>query len=637
MHTYPRHKQTSNGGAAMNIILGDSIVSCYVDAASFLGVILLLILSERTLRQKNKSLRLYFMLCLMIAVTSVICFVFNAMDGHTEPWSHTVALISRTLWEFCVLVIIVLWLAFVDHKLFRDFRKWTFVRMIRDLPLFVFPVLLIINSFTGIVFTIAEDNRLRPHFLFYIIMVTNFLIFLSTAVAVRLFDRRSSKFRFLRVSPMIISVFAAIIPQFFTPFNTGIIGFTIGAVMLYFPIADENRFLDEESGLYNRDFMAFLLDMALTGKCDVRSALVLEIDGNLSAGFEILHSVLQRVGDVIRMDEKEFLMLSGLESRSELQLLSTHVEEAVAKYNSEYPQEKVRISVRCRIHAEGEDEFTFLRSVVEEKDTGDPVRGVVSMISELDRLDNELKLAGDIQINMLPMKFPAFPDRTEFDLYASMTPAKEVGGDFYDFFLIDNDHLGLVIADVSGKGIPAALFMMVSKTLIKNQLMSGYDPAAALEHVNLQLCERNSASMFVTVWAAVLEISTGKGLACNAGHENPALRRTGSNFELLKYKHGIFIGVSKKAKYINREFELHPGDSIFVYTDGVPEANNTSEEMFKEERLIATLNQNPDLSPEELIHRMHDAVNLFAGGAEQFDDITMLCVKYNGTQEMEKE
>ena len=618
----------------MNIILGDSIVSCYVDAASFLGVILLLILSERTQRQrqKNKSFRLYFQLCLAIAVTCVICFVFNAMDGHTEPWSHTVALISRTLWEFCVLVIIILWLAYVDHKLFRDFRKWTFIRMIRDLPLFVFPVLLIINSFTGIVLTIAEDNCLLTRVLFYIMMATNFLIFLSTAVAVRLFDRRSAKFRFLRVSPMIVSVFAAIIPQFFTPFNTGIIGFAIGAVMLYFPIADENRFLDEESGLYNRDFMAFLLDMALTGKWDAHSALNLEIDGNLSAAFEILHSVLQRDGDVIRMDEKEFLMLSGLESRSELQLLSTHVEEAVAKHNSDHPREKVRISVRCRIHTEEEDAFSFLRSVVEEKDTGDPVRGVVSMISELDRLDNELKLAGDIQINMLPMKFPAFPDRTEFDLYASMTPAKEVGGDFYDFFLIDSDHLGLVIADVSGKGIPAALFMMVSKTLIKNQLMSGCDPATALERVNLQLCERNSASMFVTVWAAILEISTGRGLACNAGHENPGIRRSGGDFELLRYKHDIFAGVSKKAKYRNREFELHPEDCIFVYTDGVPEANNAHEEMFGEERLVSTLNQDPALSPEELIHHMHDAVNLFAGGAEQFDDITMLCVKYFGAR-----
>lgn len=259
------------------------------------------------------------------------------------------------------------------------------------------------------------------------------------------------------------------------------------------------------------------------------------------------------------------------------------------------------------------------------------------MTSEKERINTEMNLARDIQASMLPMIFPPYPERTEFDIYASMTPAKEVGGDFYDFFLIDSDHLGLVIADVSGKGIPAALFMMVSKTLIKNQMMSGCDPATALERVNLQLCERNSARMFVTVWAAVLELSTGKGLACNAGHENPVLRHSGGDFEMLRYKHGLFAGVSKKAKYQNREFELGPGDCIFVYTDGVPEANNAAQEMFGEDRLVATLNQTPEAFPGELIRCMRNAVDRFAGGTEQFDDITMLCMKYLGRQEREEE
>ena len=133
-----------------------------------------------------------------------------------------------------------------------------------------------------------------------------------------------------------------------------------------------------------------------------------------------------------------------------------------------------------------------------------------------------------------------------------MTPAKEVGGDFYDFFLIDDDHLAMVIADVSGKGVSAALFMMVSKALIRNQLMSGCDPAQALQRANAQLCENNETQMLVTVWAAVLEISTGKGLACNAGHENPGIRHSDGPFELLTYKHSIFLGTSKKAKYANR-------------------------------------------------------------------------------------
>ena len=217
-----------------------------------------------------------------------------------------------------------------------------------------------------------------------------------------------------------------------------------------------------------------------------------------------------------------------------------------------------------------------------------------------------------------------------------MTPAKEVGGDFYDFFLVDEDHLALVIADVSGKGIPAALFMMVSKTLIKNQLMSGCDPAAALEHVNHQLFERNSSMMFVTVWLAVLEISTGRGLACNAGHENPGIRRAEGDFELLKYKHGIVVGVRKDAKFENRELELRPGDSVFVYTDGVPEAANAANELFGEQRLLESLNRDADAEPEALIRRMHDEVDAFVAGAPQFDDITMLCLKYYGEQKKEK-
>jgi sigma-B regulation protein RsbU (phosphoserine phosphatase) len=420
--------------------------------------------------------------------------------------------------------------------------------------------------------------------------------------------------------------------QYFLPYQTDVLGFAIGAVLLYFSMADELRYLDEESGLYNQGFLTCCFDRSLAEKNGARSALILEADGDLPSCFEILHDTLHREHDVIRIEEKKFLMFSRNDSRSAVQLLSTNVEEAVEKHNAEHPEKAVRMTVHCRMRTGEEDSFSFLRSVVEDKDAGDPVRGVVSMISELDRLDEELKLAADIQFNMLPMNFPPFPDRTEFELYASMKPAKEVGGDFYDFFLIDPDHLALVIADVSGKGIPAALFMMVSKTLIKNQLMSGCDPATALEHVNLQLCERNSSMMFVTVWLAVVEISTGKGTACNAGHENPALRRSGGDFEMFKYKHGMVAGVNKNAKFQNRDFELHPGDCVFVYTDGVPEANNAAGEMFGETRLLAALNQDPDAAPDALIRRVHESGDRFAGGADQFDDITMLCMKYYGMQ-----
>ena len=249
---------------------------------------------------------------------------------------------------------------------------------------------------------------------------------------------------------------------------------------------------------------------------------------------------------------------------------------------------------------------------------------------EQERIARELETARQIQASALPQTFPAFPDRGEFDLFASMTPAKEVGGDFYDFFLIDSDHLALVIADVSDKGIPAALFMMSSKTLIRNELMSGCDPATALQRANVQLCERNTSKMFVTVWLAVLEISTGKGMACNAGHENPALRRAGGEFELLEYRHNMFVGGIKRARYQNREFELRPGDCVFVYTDGVPEAIDATDDMFGEERLVDALNQHVDASPEELIRTVHEAVDRFASDTPQFDDITMLCLRFIG-------
>ena len=242
-----------------------------------------------------------------------------------------------------------------------------------------------------------------------------------------------------------------------------------------------------------------------------------------------------------------------------------------------------------------------------------------------ERIAGDLLLAAQIQSSVLPDASLSTPDGKRFDLFASMTPAKEVGGDFYDYFLVDHDHLAMVIADVSGKGIPAALFMMVAKALIKNQLMTGLPPAEALTNVNLQLCEKNEAMMFVTVWVAVLELSTGKGLVvCNAGHEDPGLRREGEEFKLLHYRHNMFVGASKKAKYQNRPFTLCPGDSLFVYTDGIPEAHNTDGEMFGTERLATALNLDSSAAPENLIGNVRAALDDFVQEATQFDDVTML-------------
>ena len=248
------------------------------------------------------------------------------------------------------------------------------------------------------------------------------------------------------------------------------------------------------------------------------------------------------------------------------------------------------------------------------------------------RIGAELALAEKIQADMLPNLFPAFPDRSEFDLYASMNPAKEVGGDFYDFFMIDDDHLGLVIADVSGKGIPAAMFMMFSKNIIANNTMLGKSPAKALMDANEAICANNSEEMFVTVWLGVLEISTGKLIAANAGHEYPALMTPNGEFELYKDKHGLVVGGMEGVKYREYEILLEPGAKLFVYTDGVPEATNSSEELFGTERMVKALNVMRDSKPKQLLEGIRWAVDEFVKDAEQFDDLTMLCLEYKGTE-----
>ena len=250
--------------------------------------------------------------------------------------------------------------------------------------------------------------------------------------------------------------------------------------------------------------------------------------------------------------------------------------------------------------------------------------------AEKERIGAELKMATEIQASQLPRLFPPFPTRTEFDIFASMDPAKEVGGDFYDFFLVDDDHIALVMADVSGKGVPAALFMMVSRVLIKSRLQSGETPSEALKNVNNQLCEGNNAGFFVTVWLAVLEISTGKGIAANAGHEHPALRRANGPYELVTYRHSMAVAAMEGVPFKQHEFQLHPGDSVFVYTDGVAEATNEKKELFGTDRMLAALNKDPDAIPQQVLKNVQEDIDAFVAGAEQFDDITMLCLKYNG-------
>ena len=241
----------------------------------------------------------------------------------------------------------------------------------------------------------------------------------------------------------------------------------------------------------------------------------------------------------------------------------------------------------------------------------------------------ELRTATLIQDAMLPNIFPAFPDRPEFDLYASMDTAKEVGGDFYDFFLIDNDHLCMVIADVSGKGVPAALFMMVSKVILQSCAMLGQSSADILNKANEAICSNNETNMFVTVWVGILEISTGTITAANAGHEYPVLMKDGE-FKVLKGRHGLVIGAMDGVVYKDYQIKLEPGDKLFLYTDGVPEATNKDLKMFGMDRMLTVLNSNKDASSTVILGKMKEALDEFVSGADRFDDITMMCIGYNG-------
>ncbi len=284
----------------------------------------------------------------------------------------------------------------------------------------------------------------------------------------------------------------------------------------------------------------------------------------------------------------------------------------------------------------GDEVETLCDSVKQmERDINSYIAHLTAVTAEKERIGAELNVATQIQADMLPRIFPAFPERKEFDLYASMTPAKEVGGDFYDFFLIDDDHIGLVMADVSGKGVPAALFMVIAKTLIKNQMLLGRGPAEVLKNVNEQLCEGNEAELFVTVWLATIEISTGKGLAANAGHEHPVIRRADGTYELVVYRHSPAVATMEGIRFRDHAFELQHDDRLFVYTDGVPEATNARNELFGTDRLLEVLNRNPAASPQEVLTSVKRAVDEFVGDAPQFDDITMMGFCYNGPQARE--
>ena len=282
------------------------------------------------------------------------------------------------------------------------------------------------------------------------------------------------------------------------------------------------------------------------------------------------------------------------------------------------------------IETADEMEDLWKSMIVMEADVKDSIIRLREITAVQERMEAELAIATRIQMGMLPDKFP---DSPEYDLFASMEPAKEVGGDLYDFFMVDDTHLAMVIADVSGKGVSAALFMVIAKTLIQNQTEQGVqDPAQIFTIVNRKLMDVNRARMFVTAWLGILDVESGRIEYVNAGHEYPAIRRADWIFELIKDKHCVPLAASRKAVFRSGEFTIGRGDTLFLYTDGVPEANNEAGELLGNDRMLQILNRLPDADPKDVIANMKDGMAGFVKEADQFDDTTMLCIRFNGPQ-----
>lgn len=275
---------------------------------------------------------------------------------------------------------------------------------------------------------------------------------------------------------------------------------------------------------------------------------------------------------------------------------------------------------------------------------GNLAKSYVSMIRDLDlymehltqataekeRIEAELNVANHIQSSMLPCIFPAFPELKEFEIYATMNPAKEVGGDFYDFFMVDDRHLAVVMADVSGKGIPAALFMVIGKTLIKDHTQPQKSLGEVFNSVNNLLCDSNKEGLFITAFEGVLDLITGQFCYVNAGHELPYICRKNQDFEPYKIKSGFVLAGMEDMHYMEGSLQLETGDRVFLYTDGVTEATNAADELYGNKRLQDILNRNKGMAPQQLLEEIKNDVDRFAEGVSQFDDITMLCLEYKG-------
>lgn len=323
------------------------------------------------------------------------------------------------------------------------------------------------------------------------------------------------------------------------------------------------------------------------------------------------------------------------------QRISRPVEELAriaGTYYTEHATDEQRRQMieACELYARDTTEVGELaRSYISmNHDLEEYVENLRRVMVEKERINAELTLASDIQSHMLPSIFPPFPEHSEFDLYALMHPAKEVGGDFYDFFMVGEDRLAIIVADVSGKGVPAALFMVITKTLIKNYTQTGMEPAEVFSTVNRILCDGNDAGLFVTAWMGVLEISSGRLTCVNAGHNPPLLKRADGGFDYLRERTGFVLAGMYDVKYRQITLDIAPGDRIFLYTDGVTETTDPREQLYGEDRLRDFFNSHTSCDAPEMLRRLQDDLQEFADSEPQFDDITMLLLDYRGTGNM---